>query len=134
MRTGFSSALTNGCSTQATQRGSSSWPLMSRQAARFEIVATLLPSAAERTAWPSDGSGRLYVATPNGIQVLSPQGSRLGLIPMPRQATSLAFAGPDKRTLYAVGRGNDGPSGDEQWARSIYRFPMVTQGFTGRAK
>ncbi len=53
---------------------------------------------------------------------------------MPRQATSLAFAGPDKRTLYAVGRGNDGPGGDEQWARSIYRIPMVTQGFTGRAK
>lgn len=31
-----------------------------------------------------DGSGRLYVATPNGIQVLSPR-SRLGLIPMPRR-------------------------------------------------
>lgn len=50
------------------------------------------------------------------------------------KATSLAFAGPDKRTLYAVGRGNDGPGGDEQWARSTYRIPMVTQGFTGRAK
>src|SRR5439155_5869370 len=81
-----------------------------------------------------DASGRLYIACPSGIQILSPQGQHLGTIPTPRPSTSLAFAGPDKKTLYVVGRGNDGPDGAAQWARSIYKIVMVAQGFKGRAK
>ena len=81
-----------------------------------------------------DAAGRLYVATPAGIQVSSPQGLQFGTIPTPRSATTLAFAGPDKKTLYVIGRGNDGPGGDGPDARSMYRISMVAQGFKGRAK
>jgi gluconolactonase len=81
-----------------------------------------------------DEAGRLYAATPVGVQVFSPQGEHLGTIPTPRPATSVAFAGPRKASLYIVGRGNDGPDGASQWARSIYRVAMTARGFEGRAK
>jgi gluconolactonase len=80
-----------------------------------------------------DGAGRVYVATPTGIQVFDAKGQNLGTIPTPRPDTSLAFAGPDKKTLYIVGRGADGP-GDQGQARSIYKVQMIAQGFKGRAK
>ena len=81
-----------------------------------------------------DGAGRLYVAGQSGVQVFSPQGQSLGIIPVPRPTTTLAFAGPDKKTLYVIGRGNDGPGGDSGDARSMYRISMVAEGFKGRAK
>ena len=81
-----------------------------------------------------DASGRLYVASDLGIQVFSPQGQHLGLIPTPRDTTTLAFAGTDKKTLYVIGRGNDGPGGDGPDARSMYKISMLAEGFKGRAK
>ena len=81
-----------------------------------------------------DGTGRLYVAGQAGVQVFSPQGQFLGLIPIPRPTTTLAFAGPDKKTLYVIGRGNDLPGGDSGDARSMYRISMLAEGFKGRAK
>ena len=81
-----------------------------------------------------DAAGRLYIAGNLGIQVFSPQGEHLGLIPTPRGTTTLAFAGPDKKTLYVIGRGNDGPGGDGPTARSMYKISMLAQGFKGRPK
>ena len=81
-----------------------------------------------------DAAGRLYVAGEAGVQVFSPQGQFLGLIPVPRPTTTLAFAGPDKKTLYVIGRGNDLPGGDSGDARSMYRISMLAEGFKGRAK
>jgi sugar lactone lactonase YvrE len=81
-----------------------------------------------------DANGRLYVASDLGIQVFSPQGQHLGLIPTPRETTTLAFAGPDKKTIYVIGRGNDGPGGGGADARSMYKISMLAQGFKGRAK
>ena len=52
-----------------------------------------------------DSQGRLYAACANGVQVFSPQGIHLGTIPMPRAPQNLSFGGPDKKTLYVVGRG-----------------------------
>ncbi len=70
-----------------------------------------------------DGDGRLYAAaTIAGVYVFSPGGALLGTIQLPRQPQNLAFAGPDKRTLYIVGRG------------SVFKVRMVAQGFLGRAK
>ncbi len=80
-----------------------------------------------------DSAGRLYVASPIGIQVFNTQGQYLGNIPTPRPTTSVAFAGQGKKTLYIVGRGADGP-GDQQWARSIYKVSMLVEGFKGRVK
>ena len=69
-----------------------------------------------------DAEGRLYAATTSGVQVFSPDGALLGTIPVSRAPQNIAFAGPDKRTLYIVGRG------------AAYKVAMLAQGFTGRAK
>ncbi len=81
-----------------------------------------------------DAAGRLYVAGQTGVQVFSPEGQQLGLIPTPRPTTTLAFAGPQKKTLYVIGRGNDGPGGEGRTARSMYKISMLAEGFKGRAK
>lgn len=89
-----------------------------------------------------DADGRLYVTSPPGIQVLGPDGKYLGLIPTPRAGISVAFGGPDKRTLYFVGAGAVGPDGRalltppgvRNNARSVYKITTIAQGFRGRAK
>jgi gluconolactonase len=69
-----------------------------------------------------DSEGRLYVATTIGVQVFDTAGTALGTIPVSRAPQNLAFAGPDKQTLYIVGRG------------AAYKLAMVSRGFAGRAK
>ena len=69
-----------------------------------------------------DIDGRLYVAGAPGVQVVSPKGELLGVIPTPLGAQSAAFAGPDKKTLYIVGGG------------AVWKVPMLAQGIQGRAK
>jgi gluconolactonase len=69
-----------------------------------------------------DSEGRLCVAVMTGIQVVSPQGRLLGLIPAPGRIPSFTFAGKDKKTVYAVGAG------------AVYRIPMLAAGVKGRAK
>jgi gluconolactonase len=89
-----------------------------------------------------DAAGRLYVSTDPGVQVFSSEGKYLGVIPTPRCAISVAFSGPDKKTLYVVGSGALGPDGTEfrtpegvrNNAKTIYRIQMLTTGFQGRAK
>jgi gluconolactonase len=80
-----------------------------------------------------DAEGRLYVtvggggpAAANGIYVFSADGKALGHIPSPRNLITAAFAGPDKKTLYAVA--NDRVTVD------VYAIPMLAQGYKGRAK
>jgi gluconolactonase len=89
-----------------------------------------------------DAAGRLYVTSQPGVQVFDRDGKYLGLIPTPRNAISVAFAGRDKKTLYIVGSGALGadgkefttPEGVRNNAKTIYKLPMLAQGFTGRAK
>jgi gluconolactonase len=89
-----------------------------------------------------DAAGRLYVSTNPGVQVLSPEGKYLGLIPTPRNSISSAFSGPGKKTLYVACLGALGPDGQEvktpagvrNTAMTIYKIPMLAQGFKGRAK
>jgi len=69
-----------------------------------------------------DANGRLYVASNIGIQVFNSKGEALGVIALPKQPQNLAFAGPDKRTLYVVGRG------------AAYKIPLLAAGYGGRAK
>jgi gluconolactonase len=89
-----------------------------------------------------DSEGRLYVTGHLGVHVLSPRGEHLGMIPTPRRAITIAFAGADKRTLYAPQMGAVGPDG-KAWvtpdgirntAMTIYRLPLLAQGFMGRPK
>ena len=72
-----------------------------------------------------DNEGRLYVATGAGVEVLSPQGRHLGIIPVrcpPGDCQNVAFSGPGKQTLYVAGAG------------SLYRVAMLARGFARRAK
>ena len=89
-----------------------------------------------------DEAGRLYVTSGPGVQVLAADGRYLGLIPTPRGVISVAFSGPEKKTLYVVGSGALGPDGKEfvtpegvrNNAKTIYRIPMLARGYRGRAK
>jgi gluconolactonase len=90
-----------------------------------------------------DSQGRLYVTSgAPGIQVFSPEGKYLGVIPLPRSASSVAFAGPGKKVLYAKGNGMTNPDGTEYRtpagvrnnAKAIYKVEMIAQGFKGRVK
>jgi gluconolactonase len=69
-----------------------------------------------------DDNDRLYVASNSGIEVFNDKGDELGIIPLPKKPQNIAFAGADKKTLYAVGRG------------AAYKIPLLAQGFKGRAK
>jgi gluconolactonase len=77
-----------------------------------------------------DNQGRVYAATNLGAEVFSPQGKYLGAIPFIwggetfnlRKPANLAFSGPDKKVLYAVGSG------------VVFKAQMIAQGFKGRAK
>jgi gluconolactonase len=89
-----------------------------------------------------DAQGRVYVTASQGVHVLAADGKHLGLIPTPRQPITIAFSGPEKKTLY-VGQmgavGPDGkawatPQGTRNTAMTLYRIPMLAVGFKGRPK
>ena len=72
-----------------------------------------------------DNDDRLYVATGGGVEVLSPQGEHLGIIPVrcpPADCQNLAIGGPNKQTLYIGGAG------------SLYKVEMTARGLMTRAK
>jgi len=74
-----------------------------------------------------DNTGRVYALTEAGVEVFSPTGTLLGIIPVACNAAGarcqgLAFAGPDKRTLYLAGQG------------TLLKISMVAQGFLKRVK
>jgi len=89
-----------------------------------------------------DAAGRLYVTSGPGVQVFDSRGKFLGVIPTPRPVISAAFSGRDKKTLYVVGGGALGadgkelvtPQGVRNNAKTIFKIPMLAQGFKGRAK
>ena len=58
-----------------------------------------------------DAEGRLYITANAGIHVLSPEGEHLGTIGTPRRPITIAFSGPDKRTIYVPMLGAVGPDG-----------------------
>jgi sugar lactone lactonase YvrE len=72
-----------------------------------------------------DNQGRLYALTEAGIEVVSPAGHSLGIIPVwciTRRCQNLGFGGPDKKTLYIAGGG------------TLIRIPMLARGYAGRVK
>lgn len=83
-----------------------------------------------------DADGRLYVTGDAGVYVFAPDGEQLGVIPVPRRSITLAFAGPDRRTLYVGALGAVTPAG-EPWApaegvrniaMTIYSLPTLAAG------
>jgi gluconolactonase len=71
-----------------------------------------------------DVKGNLYITTGIGLQVVSPEGKLLGIIPVPEHPANATFGGPDMSTLYVTAR------------TGLYSFPMSVQGhrFTGTVK
>ena len=69
-----------------------------------------------------DAEGRVYVGTEPGVQVFSKSGQYLGTIPTSQRPQNLAFAGPDKKTLYLTG------------GSALFKVQMLAQGYLGRPK
>ena len=83
-----------------------------------------------------DSKGNLYVTGGAGIYVFAPNGTKLGVMPVPRHPITLAFAGPDRKTLYVGALGGADPDGKE-WttskdvrndAMTIYKVQMQAMG------
>jgi gluconolactonase len=75
-----------------------------------------------------DSEGRLYVTSNGGVNVIGKDGKNLGIIPTPRDVISVAFSGPDRKTLYAVSRDN---AKNKDW---IIAISTIAQGPKGRGK
>jgi sugar lactone lactonase YvrE len=73
-----------------------------------------------------DSMGRIYSTGGMGVQVVDKDGKVLGEIPSPLPLITVAFSGPDKKTLYGVA--------NTQWFDEIFTIPMIAQGYKGRAK
>ena len=71
-----------------------------------------------------DSEGRVYAATNVGVEVFSPRGELLGVLPVQwgaennniRKPQNLAFGGADRKTLYIVGSG------------TVYKVRTLSQG------
>lgn len=89
-----------------------------------------------------DNDGRLYVTADAGIYVFDRAGKQLGIIPVPRRAITVAFSGPDRKTLYVGAMGAvtpDGaawttPEGVRNVAMTLYRVNALAAGPDGRPK
>ncbi len=78
-----------------------------------------------------DAEGRIYMAGYPGVRVFAPDGKYLGTIPAPRNLIDVVFAGPEKKTLFAVAYVLDpGTRGHDE----VYTLPMIAQGYVGRGK
>jgi gluconolactonase len=83
-----------------------------------------------------DADGRLYVTAGSGVVVFDKAGTQLGVIPTPRRSITVAFAGPDRKTLYIGTLGAvtpDGqawttPQGVRNIAATIYAVPTLAAG------
>ncbi|MEY4178087.1 MAG: hypothetical protein RLY70_1661 [Planctomycetota bacterium] len=51
-----------------------------------------------------DVQGNLYITSALGLQVFSPAGKALGVIPFPEQPANATFGGPGNKTLYVTAR------------------------------
>ena len=78
-----------------------------------------------------DSQGRLYVTAGPALHVVAPDGKLLGSIPAPYGLITAAFAGKDKKTIYAVVSLTDPMRLQHAY---VYSIPMLAQGYMGRAK
>jgi gluconolactonase len=63
-----------------------------------------------------DVEGNIYSAGPGGVWIFSPDGKPLGTIVMPERVSNLAWAGPDRKTLYITA------------SSSVYRVRLTISG------
>ncbi len=100
----------------------------------------MLPAGSYGDGMAVDSKGRLYVSSGAGVQVFDKSGKYLGVIPTPRGIISVAFAGPNKKTLYVIGSGADDENGQpirqgpQHTAATVYKLPVIAHGLKDRAK
>jgi gluconolactonase len=63
-----------------------------------------------------DTNGNLYITSALGVQVVSPEGKILGIIPFPEQPANVTFVGKDRQTLFVTAR------------KSVYTASMEAKG------
>jgi sugar lactone lactonase YvrE len=78
-----------------------------------------------------DSKGRLYITAGPAVHVAAADGKLLGTIPAPYGLITTAFAGKDKKTLYAVSSLTDPTRLQHAY---VYSIPMIAEGYKGRAK
>ncbi len=78
-----------------------------------------------------DSENRLYVTAGPNLHVIGPDGKLVGTIPAPYGLITAAFAGKDKKTMYAVVSLSDPNRLQHAY---VYSIPMLAQGYKGRAK
>jgi gluconolactonase len=92
-----------------------------------------------------DSDGRIYVTSGQVIDVISPQGELLGVIPVPAgdAAISVAFGGPGKHTLYCLALNKKFHHGDlglpsdhlgGGQAGELVAIRLLSHGYEGRDK
>lgn len=69
-----------------------------------------------------DASGRVYVSTAAGVQVIDATGTHLGIIRVPSLVRNVAFGGHDRHTLYMTA------------LDALYRVQLLSQGPKDRSK
>ena len=62
--------------------------------------ATADPRPGDPDGMKVDVEGNIYSAGPGGVWIFSPEGKPLGTIVMPERVSNVAWAGPDRKTLY----------------------------------
>jgi len=78
-----------------------------------------------------DSQNRLYVTAGPNLHVVASDGKLVGSIPAPYGLITAAFAGPNKKTVYAVVSLTDP---DRLQHAYVYSIPMIASGYAGRAK
>lgn len=82
-----------------------------------------------------DSKGNIFVTTGAGVEVISPDGKNIGVIPTPRGVITCAFGGKNKKTLFILARGAKDAEGNEVAnAAQVWTIPVIAQGYKGRAK
>ncbi len=84
----------------------------------FDMSAAPEPEALD--GLKVDRQGNLYVSGPGGLWILSPQGTHLGTIRLPRLPANFAWGGPDGKILYLAARS------------ALYRMPLLVEGIRPR--
>ena len=72
---------------------------------RESVTVTRFDAGGEAGAGHPDGikvdrQGNLWGSGPGGVWILSPEGKRLGTIPVPERVSNLAWGDADGKTLY----------------------------------
>jgi sugar lactone lactonase YvrE len=79
-----------------------------------------------------DSEGRIYVAAGSAVNVISPAGDTLGIIPGPQGLHGVAFGGEDKRTLFGIVF--YGAWGTAAARNQVVAIDVLSQGYLERAK